>query len=284
MSDTVKKLFPKDLQAMKDRGEKIFYACPYDYHSTMLAEAAGADLVGFGGGTHEMMLGGAPNALGASMEDILSLARTIVPAVKRAVILMAMPFGSFQASNEEAARNAVRLVKAGANCVKAQVDIPLLDRAKAIIDTGIPFQGHVGLMPQYYNQRGGMVVYGRTAKDARHLYELSQRLQDLGATALEMECVPARVATVIARKLSIPVLGIGSGVQTDGQIIVLVDVLGLQQTLELKTVKKYANLYPQALEAMKRCVEEVRTGQFPEECHTFAIKDEEFEKFQESIG
>jgi 3-methyl-2-oxobutanoate hydroxymethyltransferase len=196
---------------------------------------------------------------------------------------MALPYGSFQASNEDAVRNAVRLVKAGAQTIKAQVDLPLLDRAKAIIGTGIPFQGHVGLMPQYYHQRGGMIVYGRTAREARHIYELCLRLQDLGASAIEMECVPALVAEAIARRLTIPVLGIGSGLHTDGQIIVLVDVLGLQQTLELKTVKKYANLWPLAVEALKQCANEVRTGQFPEECHTFSIKPEEYEQFMESL-
>jgi 3-methyl-2-oxobutanoate hydroxymethyltransferase len=273
----------KDLQEMKARGEKILYACPWDYTSTRIAEEAGADLVGIGGASTVMMLGGQPHGLSATMEGVIALVKNVAPAIRHAVLNVALPFGSFQVSNEQAVSNAILLVKAGAHCVKAQVFGESCERAQAIIKAGIPFQGHVGMLPQLYYKRGGFRSYGKTADEAWEIFENCRILQEMGASGIEMECVPARVAAEISRRLTIPVFGIGSGPGTDGQILVLVDVFGFQQSLPVKFAKRYLDMWSLCLDAMKKSVADVRSGEFPKTENTFTIKDEEFSKFLDRV-
>ncbi len=281
---SARQLYVTDLKAMKARGRKIVLAAPWDYNSTRMAEEAAADVVVIGGGTAAMMLGGQPHALGASMEDMLSLTKKVAPAVKRAVLYVSLPYGSFHVSNEQAVRNAITLIKAGAHCVKAQAPGPLRDRAKSIIDAGIPFVGHVGLLPQLIYKRGGFRVFGKTFEEAADLYNECIELERLGACAIEMECVPAKVAAEIAGRVKIPVFGIGSGAGTDGQFVVLVDALGLQKTLQTKYSKRYVHLWPVCVEALKQAAEEVRTGAFPAEAHWFRVPEAEYGKFMEYLG
>ena len=268
---------------MKDRGEKIVLAAPWDYNSTRLAEEAGADVVVVGGATVAMMMGGRPHALGTSMDEMLSLTRLVAPAVRRAVLYVSLPYGSFHVSNKQAVKNAIQLVKAGAHCIKAQTPGALIKRARAIINAGITFVGHVGLLPQAIYKRGGFRVYGKTYFEAIELYEECRELERIGASAIEMECVPAKVAAEISTRVRIPIFGIGSGPGTDGQFQVMVDVLGFQKSLATRYAKRYVDMWAIAMEAYKRAVDEVRTGLFPDESHTFAIPDQEFVKFMEHV-
>lgn len=274
-----RKLFITDLREIKKRGQKIVLAAPWDFNSTCIAEQAGADVIVIGGGTTSMMLGGQPTSLGATMEDVLALTRQVAPAVKRAVFYTSLPYGSFHVSNGQAVENAVKLVKAGAHCIKAQTPGNLLERAKAIIDAGIPFIGHVGLLPHLFYKRGGFKVFGRTAKEAIELWDECRRLQDIGADAIEMEGVPGKVAAEISKRLAIPIFGIGSGLDTDGQFIVLVDALGLQRSTSTKFAKRYVDLWSVCLDTIRVAVSEIRERRFPAEEHTFPIKEEEFNEF-----
>ncbi len=279
-----RQLYITDLQAMKDRGEPIVLAAPWDYTSTLMAEAAGADVVVVGGGTTAMMMGGRPHALTATMEDVLSLTRMVAPAVRRAVFYVSLPYGSFHVSNAQAVENALQLVKAGAHCIKAQTPGALIDRAKAIIDAGIPFVGHVGLLPHLIYKRGGFRAFGRSLEEAVELYSECVELERAGAVAIEMEAVPAPVAEGIAKRLRIPVFGIGAGPGTDGQFIVLVDALGLTEQPATRFAKRYANLWPTCAEALSRAVTDIRDGSFPEDRHCFAIDTDEMRKFKDYLA
>lgn len=272
-----------ELKRMKERGEKIVLAPVWDYNTTMMAEEAGAHMVSVGGATGAMMLGGQPHALRAEMEDVLFLTRNMAAAVKRTVSFCAMPYGSFHLSNEQAIGNAIRLVKAGAHSVKMQASGPLLERVKAVIDAGVQFIGHVGLLPQYIHKLGGYRIVGRTSDEAIALYREVKNLEELGAYAIEMECVPAKVAAEISKRASIPILGIGSGSGTDGQILALVDIWGLQRTVTSKFAKRYVDLWPVCVDALKKFIGEVETNQFPTGKHSFKIPDEAFEKFMDHV-
>ena len=272
-----------DLLTMKARSEKIVVVPVWDYNTTVMAEEAGADIVAVGGATAAMMMGGEPHALRASMEDVLFLLRRITPAVKRAVIFAAMPYGSFHVSNEQAVRNAVQLVKAGAHCLKMQASGPLHERVKAVVDAGIQCIGHVGLLPQYIHTLGRFRVVGKTFEEAATVYREVKALEEIGVWAIEMECVPAKVAREISKRVKIAILGIGSGLGTDGQILALVDILGLQRTIMPKFTKRYADLWPVCINALKEYAKEVRTKAFPTKEHSFSISDKEFEKFMDHL-
>jgi len=278
-----KQLTIPELQAMKGRGEKIVVVPVWDYNTTVMAEEAGADIVSVGGASAAMMMGGEPHALRASMEDVLFLLRRVTPAVQHALLFAAMPCGSFHISNEQAVRNAVRLVKAGAHCVKMQASEALHDRVKAAVDAGIQCVGHVGLLPQYIHKLGRFRVVGKTSEEALTVYKEVKELEEIGVWAIEMECVPAKVAEEISRRARIPVLGIGSGPGTDGQILALVDILGLQRTIMPKFTKRYADLWPVCINALKEYTKEVKTKAFPTEKHSFSISGSEFGKFMEMI-
>lgn len=269
----------RDLQAVKDRGEKIVLASPWDYNTTQLAEEAGADMIVIGGGHVTMMLGGQPHALKASMEDMLYLTRQCAPAVKRAVFFVSLPFGSFHVSPEQAVENAIRLVKAGAHCVKAQVPGALKRHVQAIIDAGIPFIGHVGLLPHLILKRGGFRVYGKTSEEAMDIYNECKALEEMGASAIEMEGVPQQVATEITKRIKIPIFGIGAGPNTDGQFLMLTDVFGMQKDFSVKFAKKYIDMWALCSDALNTAVEEVRSGAFPAQEHCFNMKDEELDRF-----
>lgn len=279
-----KRLYMRDLQAMKERGEKIVLAAPWDYNSTMMSEEAGADMVVIGGATVKMMLGGQPHALGATMEDVLCLTRQCAPAIKRSVFYVSLPYGSFHVSPEQAVENALQLVKAGAHCVKAQAPGALKKNVQAIIDAGIPFIGHVGLLPHLIYKRGGFRVHGKTCEEAQEMLDECLELERMGACAIEVEAIPHRVATEITKRLKIPVFGIGAGPHTDGQFQVLTDVFGLQKDFSTSFSKRYLDLWPMCAEALTQAFEEVRNGTFPTNEHSFEIPDEEWDRFKETLG
>ena len=226
-----------------------------------------------------MMLGGQPHALGATMGDVLCLTRQCQPAVKGAVFYVSLPYGSFHVSRQQAVQNALELVRAGAHCVKAQAHGALKKHAEAIIDAGIPFIGHVGLLPHLYYKRGGFRVYGKTSREALELLQECQQLQDMGASAIEMEAVPAAVAREITNRLQIPVFGIGAGPHTDGQFQVLTDIFGLQKDFSTKFSRKYLDLWPDCIQALTQSFSDVRSGEFPAAEHCFDIDKQQLDEF-----
>jgi 3-methyl-2-oxobutanoate hydroxymethyltransferase len=275
----VKQLTIHDLQSMKDRGEKIVMVNAYDYNTAQIVEEAGVDLVALGGALSSMILAGERTSLRASMEDVLFMLERVAPAINHAVLIAAMPYGSYHVSNQQAISNAIRLMKAGAHTVKMQGTGVILDRLKSVIDAGIPCMGHVGLTPQYIHKLGGYRAFGKVNEEAVKVYDDVKQLEEVGVWAIEMECVPEKVAAEICTRTKIPIFGIGSGIGTDGQTLAIHDIWGFQRTIAPKMAKRYVDLWPLCVNAIKEYAEEVRGGAFPTEANSFKISESEFVKF-----
>jgi 3-methyl-2-oxobutanoate hydroxymethyltransferase len=214
---------------------------------------------------------------------MLFMTRTVARAARRPLVVGDMPFGSYQVSDEDAVRNAVRFVKeGGADVVKLEGAGPSLDRARAIVGAGIPVMGHIGLTPQSATMLGGFKAQGRTAAKATALLHEARALEAVGCFALVLEAVPAPVARRITEELSIPTIGIGAGAACDGQVLVYHDLLGLYDGQAPRFVKRYANLAEEIRSALEQYAADVRSGAFPDEQHTYAIPEQELAVFLES--
>jgi 3-methyl-2-oxobutanoate hydroxymethyltransferase len=215
-----------------------------------------------------------------TVEEMLMLTGAVTRGVSRPIVVADMPFGSFQVSDEEAVRNAVRFVKeAGADAVKIEGAGPTLSRVLALVGAGIPVMGHLGLTPQSATMLGGFRAQGRTAAKARRLLEDAIALEQAGCFALVLEAVPAAVAARISDELSIPTIGIGSGPDCDGQVLVLHDLLGLYDGRAPRFAKRYADIGTKIRAAIERYAADVRSGAFPAEEHTYAMPEDELSGF-----
>jgi 3-methyl-2-oxobutanoate hydroxymethyltransferase len=278
--DTTGKLPLTDLAEMKRRGERIVMVTAYDYPSGRLADAAGVDLV-LVGDSAAMTVLGHDSTVPATMDDMVFLARATARGAKRPLVVADLPFGSYQVSDEDAVRNAVRFVKeAGVDAVKVEGAGPTLDRVRAIVGAGVPVMGHVGLTPQSATMLGGYRAQGRTARKALELLEDAAALEDAGAFSVVLECVPAPVAARVSRTLTVPTIGIGAGAACDGQVLVFHDMLGLYEARSPRFVKRYAELGVAARDALERYAAEVRSGSFPGPEHTYAMPEEELAIFE----
>jgi 3-methyl-2-oxobutanoate hydroxymethyltransferase len=272
-----------ELEAMKSRGEKIVMVTAYDAPGARFAEEAGVDLI-LVGDTAAMVVLGHDATLPVTMDEMLFMTRTVARTVDRPIVIGDMPFGSYQVSDEEAVRNAVRFVKeGGADVVKLEGAGPSLSRVKAIVGAGIPVMGHIGLTPQSATMLGGFKAQGRTAERAARLLADAHALEAAGCFAIVLEAVPAPVATRITEALTVPTIGIGAGVGCDGQVLVYHDLLGLTEGRAPRFVKRYANLAGQIRDALQAYASEVRGGAFPTDEHTYTIPDEELTVFESHI-
>jgi 3-methyl-2-oxobutanoate hydroxymethyltransferase len=273
-----------ELAEMKRRGDRIVMLTAYDYPSARLADAAGVDLV-LVGDTAAMVVMGHDATVPARMEEMLLLTQWVSRGAERPLVVGDLPFGSFQISNESAVENAVRMLKeGGADLVKLEGAGPSLERVRAISEAGITVMAHIGLTPQTATKLGGFKAQGRSADRARRLYDDALALQDAGASALVLEAVPAPVAARITRALEIPTIGIGAGAGTDGQVLVWHDLLGLYEGRSPRFVKRYADVATEIREALDHFVSDVRSGEFPEEQHTYAIPDDELARFEAALS
>ncbi len=255
----------------------------YDYPSGRLADAAGIDVV-LVGDSAAMTVLGHETTVPATMDEMLMLTRAAARGARRPLVVADMPFGSFQVSDEEAVRNAVRFVKeAGADAVKLEGAGPSVARVCALVGAGIPVMGHLGLTPQSATMLGGFRAQGRTAEKARRLLADARELEAAGSFALVLEAVPEAVAARISAAVSIPTIGIGSGRRCDGQVLVLHDLLGLYEGRAPRFVKRYADIAGEIRGALERYAADVRSGAFPEEAHTYAIPDEELARFEQGL-
>jgi 3-methyl-2-oxobutanoate hydroxymethyltransferase len=272
-----------ELAELKRRGEKIVMVTAYDAPSARIADAAGVDLI-LVGDSAAMVLLGYDSTVPASMDEMSMLTAAVVRGAKRPIVIADMPFGSFQISDEHALEHAVRFVKeAGADAVKLEGAGPSLSRVQAIVDAGIPVMGHIGLTPQSATALGGFKAQGRTAAQARKLVDDANALQAAGCFALVLEAVPAAVAAEVTRQLSIPTIGIGAGADCDGQVLVWHDLLGLYEGRSPRFVKRYAEVGEEIKRALERYAEDVRTGRFPGEQHTYAMPEEELREFTAEV-
>jgi 3-methyl-2-oxobutanoate hydroxymethyltransferase len=276
---TAGKLPLTDLADMKRRRERIVMVTAYDYPSGRLADAAGVDIV-LVGDSAAMTVLGHESTTPATMEEMLMLTRAAARGAKRPLVVADMPFGSFQVSDEEAVQNAVRFVKeAGADAVKLEGAGPTVSRVLALVGAGIPVMGHVGLTPQSATMLGGFRAQGRTAAKATALLEDARTLEQAGCFAVVLEAVPAPVAARVTEELTVPTLGIGSGRDCDGQVLVYHDLLGLYPGKSPRFVKRYAELAPVIEDALERFAADVRSGAFPGEEHTYSIPEDELAEF-----
>jgi len=279
---TAGKLPLPELMEMKRRGEKIVMVTAYDAPSGRLADAAGVDLI-LVGDSSGMVLHGRESTVAVSLDEIVFMTQWVTRGAKRPIVVADMPFGSYEVSNEQAIGNAVRLVKeAGADAVKLERGGTSIDRARAIVDAGIPVMGHIGLTPQTATVLGGFKAQGRTADRAQALVDDALALQDAGCFAIVLEAVPAPVAQAVTKALAVPTIGIGAGGDTDGQVLVWHDMLGYNDGHAPRFVKRYADVGDTIVEALGRYADEVRSGAFPEEQHTYAMPENEREAFEKA--
>ncbi|HYZ18463.1 MAG TPA: 3-methyl-2-oxobutanoate hydroxymethyltransferase, partial [Gaiellaceae bacterium] len=228
-----------------------------------------------------VVLGHEGTTVPVTMDEMLFLTRTVARAARRPIVIGDMPFGSYQVSDENAVVNAIRFVKeAGADAVKLEGAGPSVSRARAIVAAGIPVMGHVGLTPQSATQLGGFKTQGKTAEQARELVAGALALEAAGCFSVVLEAVPSPVAAEITRRLTVPTIGIGAGPDCDGQVLVYHDLLGLTEGHLPRFVKRYANLSREIRDALEHYAEDVRSGAFPEEQHTYAMADEERDRFE----
>jgi 3-methyl-2-oxobutanoate hydroxymethyltransferase len=274
-----------ELAEMKRRGDRIAMVTAYDAPGARFAEDAGVDVILVGDTAAMVVLGHEGTTVPVTMDEMLFLTKTVARAAFRPIVVGDMPFGSYQVSDEDAVRNAVRFVKeARADVVKLEGAGTSVSRARAIVGAGIPVMGHVGLTPQSATMLGGFKTQGRTSRAARRLMDEALELEAAGCFAIVLEAVPAPVAAEITKRLAVPTIGIGAGAQCDGQVLVYHDLLGLTEGHLPRFVKRYANLSREIRDALEAYVRDVRDGTFPEEQHTYAISEEELDEFREAVA
>jgi len=274
-----------ELAQMKLRGEKIAMVTAYDAPGARFAEDAGVDLILVGDTAAMVVLGHEGTTVPVTMDEMLFLTKTVARAAYRPIVVGDMPFGSYQVSDEDAVRNAIRFVKeARADVVKLEGAGPSVSRVRAIVGAGIPVMGHVGLTPQSATMLGGFKTQGKTSEAALELVADALELQDAGCFAVVLEAVPAPVAAEITRRLSVPTIGIGAGVECDGQVLVYHDLLGLTEGHLPRFVKRYASLSREIRDALEAYVDDVRSGAFPEEQHTYTMAEEELQDFEAAVA
>jgi 3-methyl-2-oxobutanoate hydroxymethyltransferase len=268
------------LMEMKAAGEPIVMVTAYDYPSATVAEAAGVDIV-LVGDSAAMVVLGYPGTEPVSIEEMIVLGKAVRRGLKTPLMIGDMPMGSYEASNEVAVQSAQRLVKeTGCQAVKLEAGGVVVERARAIVRSGIPVMGHVGLTPQTANALGGYKAQGKTAKGAIQLCEDALALQSVGCFAIVFEAVPAAITEAIVEKLEVPTIGIGAGPATSGQVLVFHDLLGLTTGHMAKFVKRYADVHETMVDAVRRYGDEVRTRHFPEPDHVYSVEPAELDEFR----
>lgn len=284
MSVPAGKLPLTELAEMKRRGERIVMVTAYDAPGARFAEDAGIDLI-LVGDTAAMVVLGHEGTVPVTMDEMLFLTRTVAGAARRPAVIGDMPFGSFQVSDEKAVENAIRFVKeAGAEAVKLEGAGPMVSRVRTIVEAGIPVMGHVGLTPQSATMLGGFKTQGKTSEQAHKLVKGALELEAAGAFAIVLEAMPSPVAAEITRRLAVPTIGIGAGRDCDGQVLVYHDLLGLTEGHLPRFVKRYANLSREIRDALEAYAQDVRSGAFPDDDHSYSMDDEELVRFERLVN
>jgi 3-methyl-2-oxobutanoate hydroxymethyltransferase len=263
------------LQEKKVLGEAIVMVTAYDYPSATVVDEAGVDLV-LVGDSAAMVVLGYPNTTPVSMDEMVMLSGAVRRGLKTAMLIGDMPFGSYEASNELAITNAQRFIKeAGCDAVKLERGGASAERAKAIVDAGIPVMGHIGLTPQSAVQLGGFRAQGRTAGQAQGVIEEALQLQDAGCFAIVLEAVPSELTEVLMPMLQIPAIGIGAGPDADGQVLVYHDLLGIWQGRPAKFVRQYEQVRASMVRGVESYTREVRERSYPGPEHEYEMSPDE---------
>jgi len=269
-----------DFKEKKKSGKKITMLTAYDYPTALLVDRVGIDAILVGDSLGMVVLG-YRDTVSVTMEEMLHHTKAVSSAVKSALVIGDMPFGSYNVSVEKAIGNANRMMKeAHADCIKLEGGQSMASLAAAIVKAGIPVQGHIGLTPQTASSLGGFKVQGKNFEAAKSLIDDAKALEDAGCFSIVLEAIPSPIAKIITEKISIPTIGIGAGIDCDGQVLVIHDLIGLFERFTPKFVKQYAKISDDILSAVSRYKSDVENMKFPEEKHSFSMNEKELEKLK----
>lgn len=283
MTSKIKPITARTFQQMKENNEKITMLTSYDFSTAKYVDEMGIDSI-LVGDSLGMTILGYDTTLNVTIEDMLTFTKAVARGVNRSLVIADMPFLSYHVSKEEATANAGRLIQAGAKAVKLEGASPfILDIIQHLTQCGINVVGHLGFTPQYINAIGGYYVQGKSYENTIKLLEAAKKLEQAGAFALVLEMVPEETAKYITENINIPTIGIGAGKYTDGQVLVIDDLIGKYAGNIPKFVKRYANISEIMKKAISEYNEEVKNGVFPSEEHTFHLTPEEREKFEYNL-
>jgi 3-methyl-2-oxobutanoate hydroxymethyltransferase len=271
------KITVNHIREMKKNKEKVAMITAYDYFSALICDRAGVDGVLVGDSAAMVMLG-YPNTAAIGMQEMLVFCGAVTRAVKRALIIGDLPFGSYQCSVTDAVYNSVLFIKAGCNAIKIEGGTEVVPLIRSIVAAGIPVMGHIGFTPQTSSLWNNNRLHGKTEKSALRLLEQARELEEAGAFSIVLEMVTDEVATLISENLSIPTIGIGSGLNCDGQVLVSHDLLGLQQGAQFKFVKRYAHLSETIFDAVYLFRKDVKEKKFPQDSNSFHMDKNELGK------
>jgi 3-methyl-2-oxobutanoate hydroxymethyltransferase len=271
------KITVNHIREMKKKKEKLAMITAYDYFSALICDKAGVDGVLVGDSAAMVMLG-YPNTAAIGMQEMLVFCGAVTRAVKRALIIGDLPFGSYQCSVTDAVYNSVLFIKAGCNAIKIEGGTEVVPLIRSIVAAGIPVMGHIGFTPQTSSLWNNNRLHGKTEKSALRLLEQARELEEAGAFSIVLEMVTDEVATLISENLSIPTIGIGSGLNCDGQVLVSHDLLGLQQGTQFKFVKRYAHLSETIFDAVSLYRKDVKEKKFPQNSNSFHMDKNELGK------
>ncbi|HEX3185286.1 MAG TPA: 3-methyl-2-oxobutanoate hydroxymethyltransferase [Pyrinomonadaceae bacterium] len=272
------KVSAPSLRSSKQRGERLVCLTAYDYPTARIVDEAGIDVILVGDSLGNVVLGYG-NTVPVTLEEILIHLKAVRRAVQRALLVADMPYGTFHTGDDDAVRNALRLVKeGGAEAIKLEGGHKRVHLVKRLVDEEISVMGHIGLTPQSINQLGAYRVQGKTAQAAQQLIDDAKALEDAGAFAVVLEVVPREIAKLITETISIPTIGIGAGVHCDIQVLVIHDMLGLSFGKQARFVRPYANLREVMTDAVSRYADDVRNGTYPSQTESYGLPAETAEE------
>ena len=264
-----KKITTHALQAMKQRGEKIAMMTAYDFSMATILDDAGMDILLVGDSASNVMAGH-ETTLPITLDQMIYHATSVIRAVKRSLVVVDLPFGSYQGNSKEALNSAIRIMKeAGAHAIKMEGGEEIVESVKRIISAGVPVMGHLGLTPQSIYKFGTYTVRAKDEDEADALIKNAHILQEAGCFALVLEKIPAALGTRVANELKIPVIGIGAGGGVDGQVLVMHDMLGITKSFSPRFLRRYLNLYEQIFDATQHYIHDVKTNDFPNETEQY---------------
>ena len=273
----------QDILNMKKEKKKISVITSYDYTLASLCDKSGIDVLLVGDSAGMVMLG-YENTIPVTMVQMCMFTEAVSRARKNSLLVSDLPFMSYQASIEDAINNSGRLIKAGADAVKLEGGSVMVKTINAIVDLGIPVMGHIGLQPQTTMLSQGYKVQGKTKDTAMRLIEDAKELEEAGVFSIALEMISHEVAEIISETVSIPTIGIGSGVGCDGQVLVVQDLLGMYDKIKPKFAKRYMNLSEDIVKSLKNFKKDVELDVFPAAQHWFSMSEEELKKLREQIG
>ena len=264
-SEDTRKVTTHRLIEMKQRGEKISMLTAYDYSMASIIDQAGMDIILVGDSASNVMAGNV-TTLPITLDQMIYHGKSVVKAVKRALVVVDLPFGTYQGNSKEALASAIRVMKeTHADCIKLEGGAEVKESIERILCAGIPVMGHLGLTPQSINKFGTYTVRAKEEREAAKLIEDAHLLEEIGCFAIVLEKIPAKLAAQVASELTIPIIGIGAGGGVDGQVLVMHDMLGINKGFSPRFLRRYANLYDTISDAVKSYIQDVKTADFPNE-------------------